>query len=239
MKYKNIFKEEFRITNNMITNKDYLKLSSILDIAQQVAGDHADKLGIGYHDFIKKDLIWVVARNRVEIINNISDIKKVSATTFAFNSRLYEFPRDVLIKVGYKEVAKIRQTWVVYNIKKNEMESFSFEEFATDRESLFNYRIRKIPVTNKEELTYIKDVKIPLSYCDHNGHLNNTHYLDFYYDEYWCDHQVDVKAFQIDYINQAYLNETISLYIKDENNKHILYGYRGEDRIFVLEVEYY
>lgn len=222
----------------MLTNKDYLKLSSILDIAQQVAGDHADKLKIGYHEFIEKDLIWIVARNKVEIINNIPNIKKISATTFAFNSRLYEFPRDVVIKVGNKAVAKIRQTWVVYNIKKNEMESFSFEEFATDRSSLFNYRIRKIPVINKDELVYIKDIKIPLSYCDHNGHLNNTHYLDFYYDEFYATHEVNVKSFQIDYISQAYLNDILSLYIKEESNKHILYGYKENKLVFSLEIEF-
>ena len=238
MKYINTFKEEFRITNNMLSNKDYLKPSSILDISQQVAGDHADKLGIGYHDFIKKDLIWVVVRNRVEIINNKYDLKKVSATTFAYNSRLVEYPREVLIKSNKEEIAKVKQIWMVYNLKTKSLETFDFTPYVTNRPTMFVNRIKKLPSIDKNELTFLKDVKVPLSYCDHNGHLNNSHYLDFYYDEYWVNHQVNIKAFQIEYITQAYLNETLSLYIKEEDNKHKLYGYRGEERVFILEVEY-
>ena len=50
------------VTINDLDSYDYLKPSSILDFAQLVASKHADELGIGFNDFIKKDLIWVVVR---------------------------------------------------------------------------------------------------------------------------------------------------------------------------------
>lgn len=80
--YTNTFEEFFRITTNMVDENDYLKLSSILDIAQNIAGDHATELKIGFNEFIKKDLIWVLIRNKVEIVKNIHDPKIIKAVTY-------------------------------------------------------------------------------------------------------------------------------------------------------------
>lgn len=65
--------KEVTVTINDLDGYDYLKPSSILDFAQLVASKHAESLGMGFEDFIKKDLIWVVVRNYFEIIKPIKN----------------------------------------------------------------------------------------------------------------------------------------------------------------------
>ena len=72
------FNKKFTVTNNLLTTYDYLKPSAILDFAQEIAGNHADELGVGFNEFIKNDLIWIIVRNKVQILKTVKQIKETS-----------------------------------------------------------------------------------------------------------------------------------------------------------------
>ena len=152
--YTNTFEEFFRITTNMVDENDYLKLSSILDIAQNIAGDHATELKIGFNEFIKKDLIWVLIRNKVEIVKNIHDPKIIKAVTYPLKPRFIEYPREVLLYVNDELICKIHQVWCIYNIKDNNVVSYKMDDYVSNHPSLFDGRVKKL-ITSKD-LTYIK-----------------------------------------------------------------------------------
>ena len=69
------YKKIYQITTNMMDCHDCLKMSTLLDIAQEVAGDHADELGCGFEVMIKQNLIWVIVRNYVEILKKPVNFK--------------------------------------------------------------------------------------------------------------------------------------------------------------------
>ena len=234
--YTNTFEEFFRITTNMVDENDYLKLSSILDIAQNIAGDHATELKIGFNEFIKKDLIWVLIRNKVEIVKNIHDPKIIKAVTYPLKPRFIEYPREVLLYVNDELICKIHQVWCIYNIKDNNVVSYKMDDYVSTHPSLFDGRVKKL-ITSKD-LTYIKSIAIPYTYCDHNKHMNNTHYLDLYLDNYFVFNKVNIKSFQIEYLKQSFLFDQIDIYAKNEMCMHKMIGKKGDDNIFYLEVYY-
>ena len=206
--YTNTFEEFFRITTNIVDENDYLKLSSILDIAQNIAGDHATELKIGFNEFIKKDLIWVLIRNKVEIVKNIHDPKIIKAVTYPLKPRFVEYPREVLLYVNDELICKIHQVWCIYNIKDNKVVSYKMDDYVSNHPSLFDGRVKKL-ITSKD-LTYIKSITIPYTYCDHNKHMNNTHYFDFFLDAFAPEKPIQIA--QIEYLNQAYLGNIIELF---------------------------
>lgn len=232
----NVFEETFRVTTNMVDENDYLKLSSVLDIAQNIAGDHATELKIGFNEFIKKDLIWVLVRNKVEIIKNFHDPKIIKAITYPLKPRFIENPREVLIYANDELIYKIHQVWCIYNIKDNKVVTFNFDELSSNHPSVFEGRVKKL-VTSKD-LPYLNKVRIPYTYCDHNKHMNNTHYLDLYLDNFYVFNKVNIKSFQIEYLKQCYLFDDLDLFADSEPSIHKILGKKGDENIFYLEVYY-
>lgn len=232
--YKNVYEDCFKITINMVDDNDYLKLSSILDIAQDVASDHADYLNIGFNEFIKDNLIWVLVRNKVEIIKNVKCLKRVRAVTYPLKPRFVEYPREVLIYDKDELIIKISQVWCIYNIKDKKVINYQFNDYESDHPSEFLDRCKKI--RSNDELTYLTNVKALYTYCDHNKHLNNTHYLDWYLDYVYSKSKIDVKSFHIEYLKQVYLDEEVQLFAKINQKNHQLEGRIGNNKIFYLEV---
>ncbi len=232
--YTNTFEETFRITTNMVDEEDNLKLSSILDIAQNIAGDHATELKIGFSDFIKQDLIWVLVRNKVEIVKEVNDPKIVKALTYPLTPRFIEYPREVLIYINEELVYKVHQVWCIYNIKDNKVATYKFDNYVSNHPSMFEGRAKKLLTNN--DLKLINTFKVPYTYCDHNKHMNNTHYLDLYLDNLFVNNKIKVKSFQIEYLKQCYLFDNLEIYGEAKENCHQLLGKKGLDNIFYLEV---
>ena len=56
---------------------------------------------------------------------------------------------------------------------------------------------------------------------DHNKHMNNTHYFDFFLDIFG-DEKI-VESAQIEYIKQVYLGDNIDLYKHNDENYDEIY----------------
>lgn len=233
------YSKAFTVTNNMLDAFDNLRMSSILDISQEIAGDHANLLHVGFDEFIKRNYIWVILRNKVEVIKNVTDLKSVRCVTNLAKPRFFEFPRDYLFYQGEDLIIKSRSIWAIYdlNLKKvvipNDIKSLFVED-----EGYFD-RIRKLPVIKKEDLAFYKDIEVTFSMLDHNGHMNNTRCADIFLDVFNLKKEEKIKSFQIEYVSQSFLNDKISLFTKIENNIKYLFGYNNDELKFYMEVEFF
>ena len=57
---KSSYEEKYRLRISDFDCYDRITPCCILDLAQDIAGKHADILGIGYQDFIVNNRIWVL-----------------------------------------------------------------------------------------------------------------------------------------------------------------------------------
>lgn len=229
------FTKAYQITTNMIDKNDVIKVSTLLDIAQEIAGKHADVLGCGFEPMIKQNLIRVVVRNYVEIYKEPKNFDEITAVTYPLKPRFVEFNRDTEFYHNGELFAAVRSTWMVINIKNYQVEAPNFFDSYTDSLGFFKRRIKKLPTLEKSELTKIKDIEIVYSMLDHNGHMNNTKYLDFYLDIFKPTNST--KTLQIEYIKQSFLDETLELYINDKGEKRYLAGYKNDELRFYMECE--
>ncbi len=233
--------KEITITTNDLDSYDYLKPSSILDFSQFVAGKHADELKIGFNEFIKKDLIWVVVRNYFEIIKPIKNPDFIKVMTYPTKNKFVEYPRNyIFYDENNEEIIKGKSIWMIYNIKTKEVLMDNFKELENnDLKDVFDFRIKKLNFEDKSNLNYIKDVMITQSLCDHNKHLNNTRCLDYFIDIYEPKENELVKRFQVEYVKQVYKGDLISLYKFNKDNLNYLYGYRKNELVFCIMIEYF
>ena len=233
------YTKEFTVTNNMLTKSDYIKNSSILDIAQEIAGEHAISLHLGYDDLIKENLLWVVVRNYVEIYKPIKDIRKVLVNTYPLAPRFVEYNRDTEFFIdGNEPLLKMRSTWMIINKDTFNIETPPIFKNMELSKGLFSSRIKRLPQIDKSLLTYDHDFKVTYSYLDHNGHMNNARYLDLFLDTYKEEGKF-TKTFQVEYVKQCFLDEVISLYKYEEDEKYYLYGYGDNGLKFYLVVTFF
>lgn len=229
------YRKTYQITTNMLDCHDCLKMSTLLDVAQEVAGDHADELGCGFETMIKQDLIWVIVRNYVEIIKKPINFKEIEVVTYPLKPRFVEFNRETEFYHNGELFAVSRSTWMVINIKDFSVKAPDFFKDFDDDLGYFKRRIRKLPVVDKSQLQKVKEAEVLYSMLDHNGHMNNTKYVDFYLDIFRPE--FSVKTLQIEYIKQSFLDDKLSLYIKENEGKRYLSGYKDDELKFYMECE--
>lgn len=231
-----VFSKKFTTTYNLFDKYDILKLTGMLDLSQEISSDHAAILGCGYDDLIKEDLIWVVVRTYVEIYKPIKYNEYITLKTYPLKPRFIEYNRDVVFYDENDEVvAIIKSIWMILNLKNFEIETPKLYEnidFSAVR-PILDFRVKKLPVIDKNLLKFEKEVEVTYSMLDHNGHMNNTRYVDFFYDIYRPKGLI--SKFQIEYIKQSFEGEKISLYSYVINEKHYLFGYNDNDLKFYLE----
>ena len=229
------FKKKYQITTNMLDCTDSLKVSTFLDIAQEIAGDHAEELGCGFETMIKQDLIWVIVRNYVEIYKKPQSFKEIEVVTYPLKPRFVEFNRDTEFYHNSELFAATRSTWMVINIKDFSVKAPDFFKDFDDDQGFFKRRIRKLTNIKKEELEKVKDIEVTYSMLDHNGHMNNTRYLDFYLDVFRP--KTPIKTLQVEYTKQSFLDDILTIYKKEIDGKKYLAGYKDDELRFYMLCE--
>ena len=231
------FKKTYTITTNLLDSNDNLKLSGFFDVVQSIAGEHASVIGCGYYDMISQDKIWVIARHYVKFLKPIRDPGKIDVLTYPLRPRIIDYGRENEFSVNGEVFAHSISSWMVYNIKKDAIDKCNELDNLEYHEPYFKERIKKLSRLNKSELDFVKTVTVLHSMIDHNKHMNNTHYFDFFLDIFG-DEKV-VESAQIEYIKQVYLGDNIDLYKHNDENYDELYGYIGENLIFQLRISYF
>lgn len=193
------------------------KMSTIFDYFQDIAGIHAENLGIGFNRIEKVEgVAWVLVRMKVDILRFPVWNEEIIVETWPQLPKKYQFERDYLIKdVDGNIIIRASSVWVIIDCKSREMRKT--EVIAIDYPKMIEERAtdciyEKLRPYSKPEIVYKKVVGC--SDIDMNGHLNNSRYIDYIMD---CFSMEDLKSYtpkaiQINYVNEALPGDTILLY---------------------------
>ncbi|MBZ0177924.1 MAG: hypothetical protein K8F36_01445 [Melioribacteraceae bacterium] len=191
-------------------------------LMQNTAWKHAEDLGIGYSHLIKKNLIWVLSRVRVEIDeyplwNDILTIK-----TFPIGCDNLMCYRDFLFFKNELQIGKGTSAWFVINIDERRPQRVKsyYDNNIKPLPSIFKERIGKLNLKFETEPAF--RTKVDFKSIDVNGHANNAKYLDWitdYYDSEFLTNNT-LQEFEINYISEAVLNDEIEIQIKKEKDDH-------------------
>lgn len=235
---KNELELEFRLTVGDLDDKDNITFYSIANLFQEAATIHAEELNVGYDKMIEKNLAWIVARNKITIINNIKPSKIVKVKTWPHPNGRFDFDRDyLLLDENNNLIAKGTSKWLVYDLKRNFLCSSKgiMEDVNFKEEKNYSTKFDKINYGDFNDYNYISDYKIQKSDIDHYGHMNNAKYFILMNNALNIDVK-NITEVQIDYLNQGYLNDNIKLYQKISNNEYYLIGKKDENIVFAIKV---
>ena len=205
--------EKFNLRINDFDCHDRILMSSILDIFQDVAGKHATKLGVGFHDLLKKNRIWVVVRTKFDIYKQPKQEETVIVRTWPLPlgkidaNRCYEI-RNELGELLIRGVSK----WVTVDInsrrvvRMNEI-SYGEGEFDEDYGLLEDFS----KVNNFESNSEVIKIKPQYLDLDHNGHINNSKYTNFVLNNVKELHDKEIIFCQMEHIQELKKDEEFTL----------------------------
>lgn len=204
----------------MVSDVDFtkkLKLSAAFNYFQEIAGLHAENLGIGFNTIEQEyGSVWVLTRMRVDITKYPVWDEEVIIETWPLTPGKYEFERDYLVKDSEGEIiARAASLWVILDVKTRKLKRATdiaayFPETIGER--AINCPLGKIKPIGEPEVVYKR--VIGCSDIDINGHLNNSKYIDFIMDCFTMEQlkKYQANSIQVNYLNEAFPGDTIALY---------------------------
>lgn len=229
------YETKIRLYNSYFDANDHLSLKAILNIFQDVAAYHAEKINVGYEELLKLNLYWVLSRIKFDIIKMPKIDEEVIVTTWPHEKGKVDFDRDITISSLSNEVLIIASTkWCVIDTKTRMLQrslNVNYNGICTNEKN-YQEKFTKILIPDKQPIfkfTY----QVSYSDLDHNHHMNNTSYAIPIIN---AINNKNIKHFEINYLNECLLNDTINIYSLTENNEEIIIGLNNEKQAFVAKV---
>lgn len=236
---KNIFEKKFILRVSDFSCFDTLKPSAILDFFQDVAGQHADILGIGFDDLIAKDLIWVLLRTKFDIIKNPKLYSEVIVKTWPHAKGKLDFDRDYLITdLDGNELIKGTSKWVIVNYRTRRLTLNSHIEYNCIPLSKKNYEEPFNKLNDFEINAGLKcfEYRTLFTDLDHNGHVNNIKFSDMILNALELNSTEEILAFEINYLKELQKDLTIKNYVLRNEKEIYVKGVASDSNIYLAKI---
>ncbi len=218
---------------------DQIKMHSLLDIFQDLAGDHANELNIGYQLMKDKKLIWVLVSQEVNILGDVPYGQEVTLRTWPSEKGRADFIRYYEVETACGDVTvEAISKWVVVNYETRRIERASEVNFLGEIYSKKPIEsISKLKVSIPHTKKFIKSYQVVNDDIDHNGHMNNANYVKLIYNVKTSSKDNYIKNIHIDYLKEARLGDTIDLYSFEDDNNTYYVGYINLVQIFIASIK--
>lgn len=220
------FSERFRLRISDYNTYDHLTMHSILDLFQDVAGNHADLIGVGFDEMIKQNLIWVLLRTKIVVVKNPKLYDEVIVTTWPKQKGKLDFDREYVItdtdgNILIKGISK----WVVVNYQTRRISLARNINYTCDiiDEENFSGPFEKLPDFDIADCSMYEE-KTTFSDLDHNGHVNNANYARFIANAINLKNEDEVQFFEINHIKELSPNSLIKIFYKREEKNIMVKG---------------
>lgn len=226
-------KKKIRFTDSDFDEKGNIRASSLMYYFQEIAAEHADKLGIGYEELIKDNKIWVMSKLKFKIFGKPAEGREYELTTYPRPRKGVTYYRDYyLCETDGTLTAAGLSHWCVINFatRKIERTSLEFEGEYIDH-AVFSEGIEKIkpsePVAAGVHVVTGEDLDI-------NEHTNNCRYADIVSELLGSS---DIRSFNINFAQESRLGDRILLLREATDEGSIVVGKLEDGRtVFQAEV---
>lgn len=211
------YTKEYQVLVNDVDFTKKLKLSAAFNYFQEIAGLHADNLGIDFNTIEEEHgVAWVLIRMRVDMLRYPIWDEEIILETWPQIPKRFQFERDYYIKdIQGNIIAKAISMWVIVDVETREIkrsETIAIDYPKIIKERAIDCTLGKIRPSGQPKIAYRR--VIGCSDIDMNGHLNNSKYIDFIMDCFTMEDLKNhsAKSIQICYMNESLPGDTITLY---------------------------
>ncbi len=230
------YTQEFRIASYQTDVSARIRPSAILEMMQEVAGAHAEQLGVGRTALDPKGLAWVLSRIEVRMERYPLSGERITLETFPMPNRRVFCPRYFFFRDGQgRQIGCAGSLWVVLDISSRKMADASeIIRCIPDNRALTApmgapATVEDVPGEAAEAL------RSPVyTDLDMNGHVNNTRYLD------WCCNALGIdtmrgcvlRRFAVNYHQEILPGQEVRTELHRDGGRFSFSGFEGGKRHF-------
>lgn len=221
-----------------------LRPSALLEIMQEVAGEHAARLGLGRAPLLEKNLFWAVVRQSLEISRMPQIGETMIVETWPAPPSRTAFPRHMVGRTEDGEVLFRAVTlWLFMNVTTRAMVLPAAS--GLDCPGIVRGgELPNPPGIVPKEFANQEIRRVRYSELDCNGHMSNTKYLNWMDDllpsEYHKAH--NLRKLHICYLSEALEDQEIHLRWALEEGNLTLEAKRTEgekeSRVFAIKAQF-
>lgn len=173
-----MYHHEYEIASTQVNSSRDLKLSSLLQILQDVATDGALYVGIGTDVTYPRGLLWVISRMEIDVVRMPRYQEKIDVYTYPGKTLGFFYPRHFFIYDAEGNLLlRAASVWALIHKDTRQVETHNqFPDVAYDTNE--NELPRPGRLLPQKESPILETRKIRYSEVDLNGHLNNTKYVE-------------------------------------------------------------
>jgi acyl-ACP thioesterase len=215
--------EDFIVRSYEVDFRGKASASSICNYLQEVAGNHATKLGVAVDHLFKKNMTWVLSRLHVQFIRFPFWREKIHVETWPSGKKGKYATRDFLISDQKNNIiVKGTSSWMVLDLKT--LRPISLPDFmddidSPDKERAINDNFQKLSIPKNPEIE--KQFNVRLNDLDINQHVNNVKYIEWALGsiplEDWK--KKELAALEISYRAETKYGERVSVLTEQNRNK--------------------
>ena len=230
------YSETFRIASYQTDLTARIRPSAILEIMQEMAGAHAEMLGVGRKLLDPMHLAWVLTRVEVQMERMPVSGETITVETFPMPNRRVFFPRYFIFRDAQgRQIGCAGSMWVVLDVTSRKMASGAeITALMPDNRDLT--APMGMPATVEEVGgESVESLRVPVySDLDVNGHVNNTRYLD------WCCNALGVETmkqhamcrFAVNFNQEILPDQEVRTVLHRDGDAFSFSGFEGEKRHF-------
>ena len=217
---------------------DRIHPSSVLSLFQDVAGIHANELGVGFDALMAQKTIWVLTKVCYRMVGTPRRYETVRVRTWPLPPARVNFRREYVMETPDGEVLiRGSSEWVVVHSEKRRVlpatDLYPSDDYCTD--TCFQGRLAKVPLFPTEGEGH--RLVTGFTQLDINGHINNTCYADYVMDALAPGAGETVREMQIDYHRELRSGQEAALYLQRRDGTVLCRGMSGGECMFSCRVE--
>lgn len=233
-----IFDQRVNLRTNDFDTHDQLKTRAVLELFQDIAGLHANKIGIGFKDSYDKGYYWVLVRNVIDIFKNPVPLTDAILITWPHEKGRADCNREYLLKdLDGNVIARGLSKWVIIDINTRRLcrtDKVTYGEGEIIKDNYYE-DVQKVVIPN-EGFMLAGTHKVSKNDLDHNCHMNNTRYADLVFD--YLDEDYFIKNMTIEYHHELKLGDILNIYIlKSENEIYFKGELETGEKIFSVIIK--
>jgi acyl-ACP thioesterase len=190
-----------------------IKMSAVTNYLQETAWRHAEHLGFGYEDALKRNEFWVIIGLMIRLVGQPQWGQKIIIETWPKGiDRLFAFRDFRILSEDGNILGAATSTWMILDRTTRRPKSVDIVKpvlYLATQQDILEANPPLLPTLTETGETVSR--KVMFSEVDQNGHVNNTRYIDWSIDALSSDwHRSHrISELIINYIAEVRPDETI------------------------------
>ena len=230
-----VYQTEYRLKNKDVNMYRKLRTSTLFQMLQEISIAHTEELGAGREKTLDHGFLWVIMQQHLHIYDLPGYDDEITVSSWPGKTMHVLFPR--YYRITGRDGRLLAEGSALWALIDRESRQIIFP----DRNGIFvegSENGSEFPLPKRigsEETDHEHVFEVPFSYCDLNGHMNNTRYFDLF-DDTVSETLPLPASVRVEYHHEVRCHDLLHLRFNRKNDSSWLEGTVDDQLCFRMKV---